>query len=75
VSGVARVAGAALLGALLAAFGALAACGQRGPLTLPGAEPAGRDEGSAAPSGATEDAPGRTQPASEEDDEPNENER
>jgi predicted small lipoprotein YifL len=58
-----------LLGALLAAFGALAACGQRGPLTLPGAEqPAERAD----PSSSAE--PAASQPNPEDEDEPIENE-
>jgi predicted small lipoprotein YifL len=61
---------AALLGALLAAFGALAACGQRGPLTLPGAEQPAQ---SSDPGAAT--APAASQPGAEDEDEPIENER
>ena len=66
---------AALFVALLAAFGALAGCGQRGPLTLPGAGPAEQSESSTAPSGATENTPGATESASEDEDEPVQNER
>jgi predicted small lipoprotein YifL len=65
---------APLICALLAAFGALGACGQRGPLTLPGAEPTERGESPAAPSGAPE-APGPTEPAPEDEDESIQNER
>ena len=67
------------LAALLAAFGALAACGQRGPLTLPGVEPEEPSDSAAAPSGAvpdvTEAAPAATESASEGEEEPAENER
>jgi predicted small lipoprotein YifL len=85
VSGDARVSSprAALLVSLLAAFGALAGCGQRGPLTLPGAEPAERSDSSTSPSGGATDAvpasteatPGTTEPGSEDEDEPGENGR
>ena len=56
------------LGALLAAFLVVAACGQRGPLTLPeSARPIERlDPGAAAPaaeSGAESAAPASTAPA------------
>jgi predicted small lipoprotein YifL len=66
------VASTALLGSLLAAFGGLAACGQRGPLTLPGAEPAASEASS--PPGAPESRDPTT-PGSEDDDEPIQNER
>jgi predicted small lipoprotein YifL len=66
---------AALLVSLLAAFGSLAGCGQRGPLTLPGAEPTAPNESSTAPSGTTGDAPDPSEPVAEDEDEPIQNER
>jgi predicted small lipoprotein YifL len=61
---------AALLGAVLAAFVALAACGQRGPLTLPGSE---QPEQRTDPSSVT--GPAATDARPEDEDEPVENER
>jgi predicted small lipoprotein YifL len=53
----------ALVGVLLAAFSSVAACGQQGPLTLPGAEPAQ----SSSASGPTEPSPSPAEGASEDE--------
>jgi len=62
------------LGVLLAAFGALLGCGQRGPLTLPGsAQPIKRlDPSKAAPAAA---AAGAEAPAAEAAPRPEDDER